>query len=158
MTNEEITVFLYSYIEEVILYPSLGTLPYTIIIHASHEVPSKHRFQQNISHYVAFYTWDDFNQGDLLDFLSNTREAQKMDELHKKIYVEKMSEKLQNPTEYKLWLSKQVALAIGMMSGFLSDKFKIKMTNPIETEMLEEEQLLTNKQGLSLNTVICLKS
>ena len=119
--------YLQQLIRETILYPSLGTLPYTIIVFSAEEVEENHAFQEEVAFYLAFYFWDEYNEEDLIDFYKNTKEALQLEGLQKALYVEKIILQLQNPEEYEFWLSKQIASAIGMLSGKLQPYFQLKM-------------------------------
>ena len=107
---------------------------------------------------MAFYFWDEYNEEDLIDFYKNTKEALQLEGLQKALYVEKILLQLQNPEEYEFWLSKQIASTIGMLSGKLQPYFQLKVTNPKETSILENEQLLTQHPKMSLCNVLCLKN
>ena len=148
--------YLQQLIRETILYPSLGTLPYTIIVFSAEEVEEKYPFQEEVAFYLAFYFWDEYNEEDLVDFYKNTKEALQLEGLQKALYVEKIILQLQNPEEYEFWLSKQIASAIGRLSGKLQPYFQLKVTNPKETSILENEQLLTQHPKMSLCNVLCL--
>ena len=46
--------YLQQLIRETILYPSLGTLLYTIIVFSAEEVEENHAFQEEVAFYLAF--------------------------------------------------------------------------------------------------------
>ena len=158
MKNEEISNYLESVISEIILYPSLGTLPYTILVFPAEDVPQKHEFQQNISHYVGFYFWHQFSTEDLQDFLTNSKEALGLDDRDRLFYIEKMMKKYKDPEAYEFWLSKQAAMAVGIFSGKVGDKLTIRISNPEELAIVEFENIIPKKQGLSLVSMIFVET
>ena len=158
MKNEEISNYLESVISEIILYPSLGTLPYTILVFPAEDVPQKYEFQQNISHYVGFYFWHQFSTEDLQDFLINSKEALGLDEKDRLFYIEKMMEKYKDPEEYEFWLSKQAAMAVGIFSGKVGEKLSIRIANPEELAIVEFDNIIPRKQGLSLVSMIFVEA
>ena len=158
MKNEEISNYLESVISEIILYPSLGTLPYTILVFPAEDVLQKHEFQQNISHYVGFYFWHQFSTEDLQDFLINSKEALGLGEKDRLFYIEKMMEKYKNPEEYEFWLSKQAAMAVGIFSGKVVEKLSIRIANPEELAIVEFDNIIPRKQGLSLVSMIFVEN
>lgn len=153
MTKKEVTKFLYSVIHEIILYPSLGTLPYTIIVYTDEEINAQPNFKMKVSHYIAVYLWDRFDKADLLDYFSNSREAQGMDKQNRKSYIEVMMHKYEDLEEYKFWLSRQVAMVTGILTGRIRNGFKIDIANPDELTMMERD-VLPQKRDMSLVSVI----